>query len=367
MDVLQNFRVSKTTLKGKAIKNGSLDQNSILVTLPNFFRSILDKLNRLDEFVVEGSIGAGNMAGVPWVGIFNRNITESAQNGYYIVLLFSADMNSCFLSLNQGVTAFENLYSRKTALHKLQAIGEQALRFFKPDSTAVLGPIDLKTTGHLGKGYQQGAIESYYYDVASLPTPDVLESDFLTLLQHYDTLFSLVGLTLESLTSETEAQYQQAALEKAAPGTSKKKNKYIEPAGILPVPQPVTNKVSSGYRRNPNVAAEALNKANFKCEIARSHITFTSNAKNVLYVEAHHLIPISKQASFNASLDVTANVVALCPMCHRLLHHGKTSAKKDYLNMLLAERTERLKEKGISINKKTLLSYYSGDISEEDA
>jgi 5-methylcytosine-specific restriction enzyme A len=366
LDVLQNYLATKSNLNGRAEIVGTLDQNSILHTLPEFFRRILNTHNRLEEFLVEGSIGAGNMAEVPWVGVFNRKITTSAQNGFYIVLLFSKDMSSCYLTLNQGVTAFEREYTSKIALQKMKASGEQALRFITPDPSAILGLINLKASGHLGKGYERGAVESYYYSAASLPSPAILEANFLTLLNHYDTLFSIAGITLQSLTPVTEQQYQQAVLEKAIPVT-KKKSSYKEPAGALPVPQLSSNKSSNGYQRNPTVAANALDKAGFKCEISPSHETFVSNAKSLPYVEAHHLIPISMQGKFTASLDVLANVIALCPMCHKLLHHGRMADKKIQLIQLLNVRHQGLKEKGIELDEATLLSYYSGELLEEDA
>ncbi|MDA8259067.1 MAG: HNH endonuclease [Betaproteobacteria bacterium] len=161
----------------------------------------------------------------------------------------------------------------------------------------------------------------------------------------------------------TEAQYQQAVLKKA---TSKKKAKHQEPAGGAPVPKQTSKGVSSGYQRNPAVAADALAQARFNCEIDPNHKTFVSSAKKLPYVEAHHLVPISKQASFSFSLDVTANVVALCPTCHRLLHHGRGADKKEYLRKLFGKRKKRLSEREIQMDEKTLLSYYRGDLLEED-
>jgi 5-methylcytosine-specific restriction enzyme A len=37
---------------------------------------------------VTGSPGRGNWAETPWVSVFDRLITETAQRGYYIVYLF---------------------------------------------------------------------------------------------------------------------------------------------------------------------------------------------------------------------------------------------------------------------------------------
>ena len=162
----------------------------------------------------------------------------------------------------------------------------------------------------------------------------------------------------------TEAQYQRAVREQA---TSNNGKNYKEPAGVQP-PQPKINSGgTSRFQRNSAVAAEALRKANFKCEILPEHKTLISSSKIHPYLEAHHLVPISNQDGFDASLDVLANVVALCPLCHKLLHHGRAEDKKDFLSKLYSERKTRLSEKGILVDEKTLCGYYSRDLLEEDA
>src|SRR5579872_3578620 len=92
-DVLRNYSATKLALEGRARKVDTVDQKSLLVLLPEFFKAILHQHNRAAEFKVEGSIGDGNIARVPWVGIFNLAVTKSAQEGYYIVLLFAEDMS----------------------------------------------------------------------------------------------------------------------------------------------------------------------------------------------------------------------------------------------------------------------------------
>ena len=56
------------------------------------------------QYVVTGSVGQGNWAAVPWLAIMNKDITTSTQRGYYIVYLFSEDMERLYLTLAQGVT-----------------------------------------------------------------------------------------------------------------------------------------------------------------------------------------------------------------------------------------------------------------------
>jgi len=107
------------------------------------------------------------------------------------------------------------------------------------------------------------------------------------------------------------------------------------------------------------VAAEAIRAAQFNCEIDPNHKTFVSRAKRQRYVEAHHLIPISQQSGFHASLDVVANVVALCANCHRLLHYGVENDRRSLLTTLFKERRPALLENSIDVKQNDFLRFYS--------
>ena len=56
------------------------------------------------QYSVIGSVGKGNWATVPWIALMHRDITTSTQRGYYIVYLFSEDMQRLYLTIGQGVT-----------------------------------------------------------------------------------------------------------------------------------------------------------------------------------------------------------------------------------------------------------------------
>jgi 5-methylcytosine-specific restriction protein A len=365
--VLSNYLKTKAELNGKAFNIGSIDQNSLLVELPEFFRSLLEQRGRSEDFKVEGSIGNGNMARVPWVAVFNKTITESAQEGYYIVLLFSEDMRSCFLSFNQGVTAFEHQYSRRLALAKMEEASKRAraLNLFVPAAQAQLGKIDLRATGDLGEGYEFGAIESYCYHLIGLPTESEVAENFFSLLNHYDQLVPIAGESLQSLAPISEAEFQQVALDKAASLPVAEVVPTDETSGGIPKP-PKKDGLKVGWVRNAKVAAQALARAHFKCEVDPAHQTFISRARRVPYVEAHHLVPMSQQEVFPVSLDVGANVVALCATCHKLLHHGRAADKRDHLVKLLADREERLAAAEILLDKSALLRLYSRDLPDEE-
>lgn len=128
-------------------------------------------------------------------------------------------------------------------------------------------------------------------------------------------------------------------------------------SGALPA-TPATAMVMR-YPRNVVQARNALYSASYRCEIDPRHQTFTSAASGKPYVEAHHLIPMSAQSGFRHSLDVAANIVALCPTCHRLLHLGAQKEKRTYLETLFEKRDTALQQAGIPIQCDQLLAIYN--------
>lgn len=129
---------------------------------------------------------------------------------------------------------------------------------------------------------------------------------------------------------------------------------------ILDLPVPLANKFSPmTAKRDPQKAANAKAVANYLCEFDCNHITFTSKSNNNNYVEAHHLVPIQLQSKFLYSLDIEANIVSLCPVCHRMIHLATPEEKKEIITKLYNDRIKRLKECNIMIELEDLISFYS--------
>lgn len=119
-------------------------------------------------------------------------------------------------------------------------------------------------------------------------------------------------------------------------------------------PEIKTNSVTQ-WTRNQIVVAHAMEGANYCCEHNASHNTFIARSSGKPYMEGHHLIPLKYQSKFNFGIDVYANVVCLCPVCHRLMHFGRDSERKYVADMLFDNRSARLSKSGIDIPQKEFI------------
>ena len=100
--ILDQYYVSRTTQVFAGNPMGELFRNKApkeIYSLPYIDESI---------HLVKGSVGQGNWASVPWICIFDRRVTTSAQSGVDIVYLLSEDGKSFYLTLNQGYTSLYN-------------------------------------------------------------------------------------------------------------------------------------------------------------------------------------------------------------------------------------------------------------------
>lgn len=74
---------------------------------------------------------------------------------------------------------------------------------------------------------------------------------------------------------------------------------------------------SISFRRNPDVVAEVLLRAEGKCEKCLQPAPFVRASDGTPYLEVHHRIPLAVGGE-----DTVANAIALCPNCHRAAHYA---------------------------------------------
>ncbi|WP_421281466.1 HNH endonuclease [Aeromonas taiwanensis] len=109
--------------------------------------------------------------------------------------------------------------------------------------------------------------------------------------------------------------------------------------------------VRTVYTRDPLIAKAAIEQSNFTCEVEPLHQTFLSPVTGRNFMEAHHLIPMSEQTAFQFSLDQLGNIVSLCPCCHRAIHLGDSSVRRQLLSILFNKRESVLQQMGVNFER----------------
>lgn len=142
-------------------------------------------VNRQD-YLITGSVGQGNWAMVPWLGIFDKKITTTATRGVYIVYLLAKDGNSLYLTFNQGCTEIKNNHSKKETIRIMrEKAGEIASRIdnrgFAADENINLG----EGLTELGEMYQKGTILYKKYIKGMVPEEAKLQDDLSKMLDIY--------------------------------------------------------------------------------------------------------------------------------------------------------------------------------------
>jgi 5-methylcytosine-specific restriction protein A len=123
---------------------------------------------------------------------------------------------------------------------------------------------------------------------------------------------------------------------------------------VMDIEVPVAKKEiiqNERWKRSSIIKTQTIESAGYECEIDPKHSTFTAKSTGHPYMEGHHLLPMKFQNKFEKSLDIYANVVCLCPICHRMLHYGIASEKKASVDKLYVDRANRLETSGIRISK----------------
>lgn len=118
----------------------------------------------------------------------------------------------------------------------------------------------------------------------------------------------------------------------------------------VPVPD-MGSRITTSRKRSSIIKLQAIESVGYQCEFDSSHSTFIAKSSGHPYMEGHHALPMKYQDKFDHSLDVYANVICLCPICHRLLHYGMDNQKEKVVNKIYYDRSDRLAVSGLKISK----------------
>ena len=178
-------------------------------------RTLPTELNALpfleNQYKIQGSVGQGNWATVPWLAIMDRRVTETTQRGEYVVYLFAEDMSAVYLTLAQGVTVPLQEKGRIEAhaylRHKTEEMRDMLPLFnMNKDEN-----IHLMSSG-LGQDYQISTVAYVRYERGSVPEDGQLIQDLNNVIDNYrqyvDNLLS--SPSVEPIEEEGEVMAQNA-------------------------------------------------------------------------------------------------------------------------------------------------------------
>ncbi len=252
------------------------------------------------RYITHGSPGQGNWARAPWAAVYDRFVTDSAQDGYYVVYLVKEDFSGVYISLNQGITAAKRQYGAeaKSAL-KVRA-SDFLARLGSHASGLQLGPIDLASSGgsNLSAFYEAGAVCSKYYPNDGLPEDQTLSTDLLNFINLYFVLASREAQLFE----RADAEEDEINLGEEDLRTLRE-HKRIE--------------------RNRKLAQKAKQALGYVCKACGFDFELKYGSIGREFIEAHHLTPLSELKGQRLLLDPKRDFTVLCANCHRMIHRSE--------------------------------------------
>lgn len=281
IEILENYlaekeKIFKANFLAKKIRNN----------YPKYIENIIPDKER---YKIDGSPGKGRWSDVPWIAIFDKFITDSAQSGYYPVFLFKANMSGVYLSLNQGVTEVQETYKKDSA--KVLKIRSSDFRNKLNYNSTYIEEINLETSTTNAKLYEAGNIIAKYFSLESLNNNMYnIENEILSFLNLYN------ELTYNDLQLNDEIENNLTAIEK------KKLRLHFR------------------IERNSSISEKVKKNKGYHCEVCNFNFEEKYGDLGKKFIEAHHLKAISTLDMGETILNIENDFAVLCSNCHRMIH-----------------------------------------------
>lgn len=252
----------------------------------------------------KGSAGAGGWAEVSWLSVFDPVVTSSATQGYYVVYLFHANRPEVCLSLNQGTTAVQKEFGRRSldVLRDRAALMRARLHDYAVQFSTEA--IELGSDLALPRGYEAGHAFGRVYNTDALPAEADLRADLQNIVRAYLALTFRGGL--------------DPALE-GTEGVGADDGGGLGPdASLVEIRQ---YRMHRRIERNPKAAQQAKAHHGLVCQACDFDFAAKYGALGQGYIEAHHLRPLGTlEEGVPVTYNVDTDFAVLCSNCHRMIH-----------------------------------------------
>lgn len=265
--------------------------------------------------------------------MFDKRVTQSAQEGFYPVYLFCEDMSGFYLSLNQGVT---KLKDEKGLVYAREFLTNKSIEFQKAialENGFTNDIINLRITKRVDAAlYEQGNIISKYYDLKNLPDAKTYQEDLTYLLSVYDSLASSYNAQYTSI-EEYNADYIQKN-EEAKELEQLDKIKNSKELSVTEIDRLVKSRLGQGFFRSE------LIRLNRKCAI--------SSCENTSLLIASHIKPW-RECQNKERID-PYNGLLLLPTFDKLFDQGLISFTNNGVIMISEQILSYYKLLGLAID-----------------
>ncbi|MFJ7997317.1 MrcB family domain-containing protein [Streptomyces sp. NPDC096310] len=127
----------------------------------------------------KGYGGQTTPAATPWIGVFDPEVNSHAGKGLYLAYIFSADLQTVSLTLQQGITHLEDRLGRGRA--RQEHLRRQASRLRRAIATqrrsGWFDEPELRHHADRPKAYEAASVISRRYDTYHLPNEDTIQED----------------------------------------------------------------------------------------------------------------------------------------------------------------------------------------------
>lgn len=137
-----------------------------------------------DSYKIQGSVGQGSWANIPWIAIMDKGETITTQEGVYVVYLFAENMESVYLTLMQGVTKPLAEKGKKEGYNFLEENTIRMRNMLPLKGLHTDGNIHLSHSG-LSSDYQVSTVAYYKYEKDNLPSDQQLIEDLRNVMDNY--------------------------------------------------------------------------------------------------------------------------------------------------------------------------------------
>lgn len=268
----------------------------------------------VSNLICKGSAGQSRWADVPWIGIFDPIVTTSATRGYYLVYLFSADMERVFLCLGQGTTAIRHEFGSHTHDELRRRSALICSRLSDVSHSFSSGDIALNGSSQLADDYEQAKALYVEYSANDLPSEPQLEADLNNAVGLYLRLTARggVGTFEDDVTSDTDTEESDNIIEK-------RRYRYHRK-----------------IERNQKASKAAKKVHGYKCQACGFDFEETFGEIGSNYIEAHHLTPLSElPEEVTVALNPRTDFAVLCANCHRMIHRKQAPKSVEGLRSLI--------------------------------